>query len=121
MDDHLINEAVRLGHHRPKNDAVNAALDEYIRRRKQQRILSLFWTYDESAGPIARGAGRILAKSLPVCELAELVQEGRAGGAQFEELRISREDSGEEFIALRMPRSQRVFFAVLASFARNSL
>ena len=46
IDDHLINEAVRLGHHRTKKDAVNAALDEYIRRRKQQRILSLFGTID---------------------------------------------------------------------------
>ena len=46
IDDRLINEAVRLGHHRTKKDAVNAALDEYIRRRKQQRILSLFGTID---------------------------------------------------------------------------
>lgn len=50
IDDGLINEAVRLGHHRTKKDAVNAALDEYIRRRKQQRIVSLFGTidYDEN-------------------------------------------------------------------------
>jgi len=49
IDDRLINEAVRLGHHRTKKDAVNAALDEYIRRRKQLRILPLFGTieYDE--------------------------------------------------------------------------
>lgn len=46
LDDRLINEAVRLGRHRTKKDAVNAALDEYIRRRKQQRILSLFGTID---------------------------------------------------------------------------
>jgi Arc/MetJ family transcription regulator len=46
MDDERINEAVRLGRHRTKKDAVNAALDEYIRRRKQQRILSLFGTID---------------------------------------------------------------------------
>jgi Arc/MetJ family transcription regulator len=50
IDDRLIDEAVRLGRHRTKKDAVNAALDEYIRRRKQQRILSLFGTidYDET-------------------------------------------------------------------------
>jgi Arc/MetJ family transcription regulator len=50
IDDRLINEAVRLGRHRTKKDAVTAALDEYVRRHKQQRILSLFGTidYDES-------------------------------------------------------------------------
>jgi len=49
IDDHLVNEAVRLGRHRTKKDAVNAALDEYVRRRQQQRITSLFGTinYDE--------------------------------------------------------------------------
>jgi Arc/MetJ family transcription regulator len=46
IDDRLINEAVRLGHHRTKKDAVNAALDEYIRRRKQLRLLSVFGTVD---------------------------------------------------------------------------
>jgi Arc/MetJ family transcription regulator len=46
IDDRLIREALRLGHHRTKKDAVNAALDEYIRRRKQQAILSLFGAID---------------------------------------------------------------------------
>jgi hypothetical protein len=31
-----------LGRHRTKKEAVTAALDEYIRHRKQQDILSLF-------------------------------------------------------------------------------
>ena len=50
IDDRLIEEAKKLGHHRTKKDAVTAALDEYIRRRKQQNILSLFGTidYDQS-------------------------------------------------------------------------
>ena len=50
IDDQLITEAKKLGRHRTKKDAVNAALDEYIRRRKQQKIVSLFGTidYDES-------------------------------------------------------------------------
>jgi Arc/MetJ family transcription regulator len=49
IDDRLIEEAKKLGSHRTKKEAVNAALDEYIRRRKQQRILSLFGSieYDE--------------------------------------------------------------------------
>jgi Arc/MetJ family transcription regulator len=42
IDDHLIEEAQKLGRHQTKKDAVNAALDEYILRRKQQQILSLF-------------------------------------------------------------------------------
>jgi Arc/MetJ family transcription regulator len=50
IDDRLIEEAQKLGRHRTKKEAVTAALDEYIQRRKQQRILSLFGTidYDET-------------------------------------------------------------------------
>ena len=46
IDDRLIEEARQIGHHRTKKDAVTAALDEYIRRRKQMRILDLFGTID---------------------------------------------------------------------------
>jgi Arc/MetJ family transcription regulator len=42
LDDRLVSEAVRIGGHRSKREAVNAALDEYIRRRKQLDILGLF-------------------------------------------------------------------------------
>ena len=42
IDDRLITEAQKLGRHRTKKDAVTAALDEYIQRRKQQDILPLF-------------------------------------------------------------------------------
>jgi len=42
IDDGLLEEAQNLGQHRTKRETVNAALDEYIRRRKQQQILSLF-------------------------------------------------------------------------------
>ena len=50
IDDRLIEEAQKLGHHRTKKDTVTAALGEYIQRRKQQGILSLFGTieYDEA-------------------------------------------------------------------------
>jgi len=50
IDDRLIAEARKLGHHRTKKDAVIAALDEYIQRRKQQSILSLFGSieYDQA-------------------------------------------------------------------------
>jgi len=42
IDDRLIEEAQKLGHHRTKKETVTAALNEYIRHRKQQEILSLF-------------------------------------------------------------------------------
>ena len=46
IDDGLLEEAQKLGRHRTKRETVNAALDEYIRRRKQQQILSLFGKID---------------------------------------------------------------------------
>ncbi len=50
IDDRLIAEAQKLGHHRTKKETVTAALDEYIKCRKQQSVLSLFGTieYDET-------------------------------------------------------------------------
>jgi len=49
LDDRLIREAQRLGHHRTKKAAVTEALQEYVRRRRQMEILPLFGTvqYDE--------------------------------------------------------------------------
>ncbi len=46
IEDRLIEQARRIGRHKTKKEAVTAALDEYIRRRKQLRILSLFGTLD---------------------------------------------------------------------------
>ncbi len=46
IDDRLIEEACRIGQHRTKKEAVTAALDEYIRRRQQVKILELFGTID---------------------------------------------------------------------------
>jgi len=46
IDHRLIAEAQKLEHHRTKKDAVNAALDEYVQRRMQDQILSLFGTID---------------------------------------------------------------------------
>ena len=46
IDDGLIDEARRIGHHKTKKEAVNAALDEYIRWRKQLKILDHFGTID---------------------------------------------------------------------------
>jgi Arc/MetJ family transcription regulator len=46
LDDTLIDEARRVGNHKTKREAVTAALDEYIRRRKQLEILELAGTID---------------------------------------------------------------------------
>jgi Arc/MetJ family transcription regulator len=50
IDDSLIDDAKALGQHKTKREAVNAALDEYVRRLRQQAILDAFGTvdYDES-------------------------------------------------------------------------
>lgn len=46
LDDNLIEEARRIGGHVTKKEAVTAALDEYIRHRKQQEIVKLFGTVE---------------------------------------------------------------------------
>ncbi|MGD0294708.1 MAG: type II toxin-antitoxin system VapB family antitoxin [Terracidiphilus sp.] len=46
LDDNLIAEARRIGQHPTKKAAVTAALEEYIRRRKQMEILNLAGTID---------------------------------------------------------------------------
>ncbi len=46
LDDRLIAEAQKLGRHRTKKETVTAALSEYIQRRRQQAILSLFGTVE---------------------------------------------------------------------------
>lgn len=44
LDDELIEEARRAGGHKTKKEAVNAALDEYVRKRKQMAVLKAFGT-----------------------------------------------------------------------------
>jgi Arc/MetJ family transcription regulator len=46
LDDRLIEEARRVGRHKTKKEAVSAALVEYVKRRKQLRILDAFGTVD---------------------------------------------------------------------------
>ena len=46
IDDALIDEARRVGNHKTKKEAVTAALDEFVRRRKQLEILDHFGTID---------------------------------------------------------------------------
>ena len=39
LDDSLIEEAVKVGNHRTKKEAVTAALQEYVHARKRLEIL----------------------------------------------------------------------------------
>jgi Arc/MetJ family transcription regulator len=41
LDDALVEQAKKLGGHRTKREAVNAALAEYVARRQRLRILEL--------------------------------------------------------------------------------
>lgn len=42
IDNRLIEDAQRVGGHKTKKEAVTIALQEYIQRKKQAEILSLF-------------------------------------------------------------------------------
>ena len=42
IDDRLLQEAQRIGNHRTKKETITAALMEYIQRRRQSQVLSLF-------------------------------------------------------------------------------
>ncbi|HET56385.1 MAG TPA: type II toxin-antitoxin system VapB family antitoxin [Ignavibacteria bacterium] len=46
LNNDLINEAVKLGNHKTKKEAVTKALEEYIARRQQQKIKELFGKID---------------------------------------------------------------------------
>jgi hypothetical protein len=46
LDDKLIEQAVSLGNHKTKREAVTAALEEYIRQRKRLGILEMFGKLD---------------------------------------------------------------------------
>ncbi|MDZ7620224.1 MAG: type II toxin-antitoxin system VapB family antitoxin [Patescibacteria group bacterium] len=46
IDDKLILQAVKLGQHKTKKEAVNTALREYIAHKKQTEIIDLFGTVD---------------------------------------------------------------------------
>ena len=41
LDDTLVAEARKLGRHRTKREAVNAALAEYVARRQRVKVLDL--------------------------------------------------------------------------------
>ncbi len=50
IDDDLIREAKSVGHHKTNKEAVTAALQEYVERHNQTKIMDLFGKidYDEN-------------------------------------------------------------------------
>lgn len=46
IDQKLLEEAQKLGGKKTKKDTVNEALVEYIQRRKQKKVVSLFGQVD---------------------------------------------------------------------------
>jgi len=46
IDDKLLNEALKIGHFRSKKDTVNTALREFIQKRRQKDIVTLFGGID---------------------------------------------------------------------------
>ncbi len=45
IDDRLLQEALRVGRFRTKKETVTKALEEFIERRRQRRILKAFGTF----------------------------------------------------------------------------
>jgi hypothetical protein len=50
LDDGLIEQARAMGGHKTKREAVNAALAEYIQRRKQLDVTKLFGQIEYDPG-----------------------------------------------------------------------
>ena len=46
IEDDLIEQAKQIGNHKSKKAAVTEALEEYIQRRKQIKLIELFGTID---------------------------------------------------------------------------
>ncbi len=55
IDDSLLAEAQKVGQHKTKRETVTAALKEYVERRKQKEILSIFGTLDYDASVASSG------------------------------------------------------------------
>ncbi|MEX0323632.1 MAG: type II toxin-antitoxin system VapB family antitoxin [Puniceicoccaceae bacterium] len=46
IDQNLVRKAMKLGGSRTKREVVNKALEEYVQRREQLRVLDLFGTVE---------------------------------------------------------------------------
>ncbi len=65
LDDNLIREAQAIGGHKTKREAVTAALEEYVRRRKQMRIFELEGTVEYDADYDYKAERRRSSKRIP--------------------------------------------------------
>ncbi len=50
IEDRLITQAVKLGRHRTKKEAVTQALTDYIHHLEQENVISLFGSVDYAHG-----------------------------------------------------------------------
>lgn len=49
IDDRLLTKALEVGGYKSKKDTVNAALDEFIKRRKARELIDIFGTIEYDA------------------------------------------------------------------------
>jgi len=49
IDDRLLTKALEIGGYKSKKDTVNAALDEFIKRRKAKDLIDIFGTIEYDA------------------------------------------------------------------------
>ena len=49
LDDRLLEKALKIGGLKTKKDTVNAALKEFVERRKQKEIIALFGSMPNDA------------------------------------------------------------------------
>jgi len=49
IDDRLLTKALEVGGYKSKKDTVNAALDEFIKRRKAKELIDIFGTIEYDA------------------------------------------------------------------------
>src|SRR2546430_16075104 len=79
LDDKLIEEAQRSGKHKTKKEAVTAAVEEYVLRRKQPRILDAFGSFEFDPG-FDYKADRRKPRSCPVWGILRCGRWGAGAG-----------------------------------------
>lgn len=65
LDDRLILDAVKLGGHKTKREAVTAALEEYVKSRRRLGILEMFGKVDFNPAWDHKAARRRAGKRVP--------------------------------------------------------
>jgi len=65
LDDQLIMDAVKLGGHKTKREAVTTALQEYVKSKKRLGVLELFGKVDFDPAWDHKAARRRGKKRLP--------------------------------------------------------